>query len=384
MKVIHTFIDKHNVLWKELAYSQLYSAILAKKHYGNISMYTTPELANLMDQMGFEYDEVNTDVVSIKDFDTWSLPKLKVFKEQTQPFLHIDYDTYIFNKIDFDKYKSPFLFSHIDMQTKDSKIDLGTSISSFINTILDVEDKKKSYYGDINNTYLRLLFKLFQRQPEGVLSNFDLGSIPNMNIVRINNPELFSKVCDISIEHYYSNKQVIDNEEFGPCYIEQLMLHQLLRYYDKEYKKLSNKYKHVIYSKLPYSNLKKKNNVPRIENTSFPYKAFVLRKHEEWGMEKDSKLTIKSIDDLKEYLNFDFGNTLHLSYMKWYDIYQVYIIDKLMKEIGEEKMLKLHSIFYDIYPRFDLPLKSGGEKLYEKLTNFSFKKVVSYKNNAYI
>lgn len=384
MKVIHTFVDKHNVLWKELAYSQLYSAILAKKHYGNISIYTTPQLADLLFQMGFEYDEINTKVVSLNDFDTWSLPKIKVFKEQTKPFLHIDNDTYIFNKVDFDKYKSPFLFSHIDMQTKDSKTDLGTSISSFINTILDVKDKKKSYYGDINNTYLRLLFKLFQRQPEGVLDSFDLGSIPNMNIVRINNPELFSKVCDIAIQHYNSNKKIIDSEEFGPCYIEQLMIHQLLRHYDNDYKKTSSKYKHVMYSKLPYANLKKKNNVPQIEHTSFPYKAFVLRKHEEWGIEKGLKFTIKSIDNLKEFFDFDFGNTLHLSYMKWYDMYQAYLIDKLMKEVGEEKVLQIHSVLFDVYKKYDLPLKSGGEKLYEKLTNFSFKKVVSYKNNAYI
>ena len=39
MKVIHTYIDKQNLIWKELLYTQYLSAILAKKHYGSISFY---------------------------------------------------------------------------------------------------------------------------------------------------------------------------------------------------------------------------------------------------------------------------------------------------------------------------------------------------------
>ena len=73
MKVLHTYIDSNNVLWKELAYSQLYSSFLAKKHYGNISFYSTPKLIKLVKELGFFYDEYIDDVVTEADFSTRSL-----------------------------------------------------------------------------------------------------------------------------------------------------------------------------------------------------------------------------------------------------------------------------------------------------------------------
>ena len=36
MKVVHSFANEHNVVWKELMYAQLLSSLLAKEHYGNI------------------------------------------------------------------------------------------------------------------------------------------------------------------------------------------------------------------------------------------------------------------------------------------------------------------------------------------------------------
>ena len=384
MKVLHTYIDSNNVLWKELAYSQLYSSFLAKKHYGNISFYSTPKLIKLVKELGFFYDEYIDDVVTEADFSTWSIPKLKVFREQTSSFLHIDYDTFIFNKIDFSSYNSPILFSHLDMQTKNPKLDIGTGISNFINTLYQVEDKKKSFFGDINHTYLRLFFKLFEVLPSGVLENFDLGSIPNMNIVYVEDPELFNSAVNDSLTHFYEYKDIIDDEEFGPCYIEQLMIHQLLRTKSKDYKKLSNKTKHVMFSKLPFYIKDTCNNVPVVDNVTFPYKAKLIKKCKCCKGESKFNLTLDSIDSVKDILNYDFGDFLHLSYMKWYDIYQAFIIHQLRKELGDESVVRIHQVLKQPYKDFNLPAKSPGEILYEKLTNFSFDKVGSYKNNSYI
>ena len=58
-----------------------------------------------------------------------------------------------------------------------------------------------------------------------------------MNIVYVKNHKLFSKVCRDSIDHYIKYGSNIDKEEYGSCYIEQLMLHLNLRIIDKNYKK---------------------------------------------------------------------------------------------------------------------------------------------------
>ena len=51
---------------------------------------------------------------------------------------------------------------------------------------------------------------------------------------------------------------------------------------------------------------------------------------------------------------------------------QAIILDNIRVRVGDQTLLAIHSYFRDVYPSYDLPVKSGGEKLYEKLTKFSF------------
>ena len=215
MKVVHSHVDRLNVLWKELTYSQFLSAILAKRHYGNISFYSTPELVNQVKELGMPYDEFNSELLSLEDSDTWSIPKLKVYKDQQQPFLHIDNDTFIFNKIDFNSYNRPYLFSHPDLGITGIKGNLPTLFNSVVNSLNGKHKGTPSFYKDLNNTYVRLFLKLIEENSEDIISNFDLGTIPNMNIVYVENNDKFSKATDMALAHYYNNKEVIDKEEYG-------------------------------------------------------------------------------------------------------------------------------------------------------------------------
>ena len=79
------------------------------------------------------------------------------------------------------------------------------------------------------------------------------------------------------------------------------------------------------------------------------------------------------MDDVKNYFDEDFNGFLHTSYLKWYDIIQAIIIDKLRKEIGDEGIRNIHKYYESKYSDLDLPLISGGEKLYSELTGFDFK-----------
>lgn len=372
MKVVHSYVGEYDIIWKELLYSQYLSAVLANKHYGNISFAGTKGVIDQVEQIGIPYNSLIPDVVKQEDFSTWSIPKLKVFSFLKEPFLHIDNDTFIFDKIDFQKYQRPFIFSHPDMNLKHFGSGYSDNLTFLIRSFFSETNKESDFYFDINNTYLRLFFKLIDKLDESVLKNFDLRSIPNMNLVYVEDYITFNKVSDLTLKHYYQNKAAIDKELFGPCYVEQLMLHQMLRVESKQYRKYSKKLKHVVFKKLPLSQKDQHNNTVSIDNITFPLRYDIYHKCKCCNTKTMKLVEVHEYKDLLNFLEYDFEGFLHSTYHKWYDVMQAYTIHQLKKEIGDDQIRIIHKYFKEKYPNFNLPVKSGGEKLYEKLTGFSF------------
>ena len=424
MKVVHTYIDKHDLIWKELLYVQYLSLILAKKHYGNISFYGDENACEQMREMGLPYDTLNDDITKKSDMDTWSIPKLKVYESISEPFLHIDTDTLIFDKIDFGTYQQDFLFSHIDMalpngykkdeimeelykyyfcripkgQDRDDNYPFKTMVSETVNqlpesTLTDIDTKEDFVYMD--KTYSKLFFDLMEKIDKKVFDSTHFPSIPNMNIVYIKDTKTFKKVCQETLKHYEENKSRIDKEEYGPCYIEQLMLHVHLRMLNSQYKKSNKKDDHVIFEHNPMMQIDPENNNADYTKISYPFRLSILNqkhfkcdccdkstitklsKFKDFKKESDSdkfkKIIIKDADDVKNYFDENFNGFLHTSYTKWYDIIQAIIIDKLRNEIGDDGIRNIHRYYESKYSDLDLPLVSGGEKLYTELTGFDFK-----------
>lgn len=424
MKVVHTYIDKHDLIWKELLYVQYLSLILAKKHYGNISFYGDENACKQMREMGLPYDTLNDDITKKSDMDTWSIPKLKVYESISEPFLHIDTDTLIFDKIDFGTYQQDFLFSHIDMalpngykkdeimeelykyyfcripkgQDRDDNYPFKTMVSETVNqlpesTLTDIDTKEDFVYMD--KTYSKLFFDLMEKIDKKVFDSTHFPSIPNMNIVYIKDTKTFKKVCQETLKHYEENKSRIDKEEYGPCYIEQLMLHVHLRMLNSQYKKSNKNDDHVIFEHNPMMQIDPENNNADYTKISYPFRLSILNqkhfkcdccdkstitklsKFKDFKKESDSdkfkKIIIKDADDVKNYFDENFNGFLHTSYTKWYDIIQAIIIDKLRNEIGDDGIRNIHRYYESKYSDLDLPLVSGGEKLYTELTGFDFK-----------
>ena len=383
MKVVHSFANEHNVIWKELLYSQLLSALLAKEHYGNIDFHTTNEIAKVIDKLAFPYNNIITKNVTSKD-STWSMPKLRAYQNLKESFLHIDNDTFIFNKINFDKYQSSILFSHPDTSIKKHnktrvRNDISEGISQLIQTTNVDVMSRNTYFSRLNETYLRLYFKIYNSglPDDRITKHFDVASIPNMNITYVNDVDLFTKATTIAVEHYTKNKKFIDKEKYGPCYIEQLVIHQLLRTLDKDYRKASFKHKHLIFKDVPTLLIGEQNYTPNIDNVEWPL-IFKTRNviNDCCGLSPykniKQKIKINSLDEFKHYLEKDFGGFMHATYMKWYDWMQAYIIHNIRTRVGDQPLLDIHKYFKKIYPGYGLDQKSGGEKLYEKLTKFSF------------
>lgn len=452
MKVAHTYVDKHSMIWKENLYVQYLSLVLAKKHYGNITFYGDETACEQIRELELPYDEINDSVVKKDDADTWSVPKIKVYESMKEPFLHIDTDTLLFSKIELDTYQQDFLFSHIDMFTPEGnkkdelmkelyqyyfcnipKVNEEKNKKTTFMITMDADENVKdvvkrehydvnypfrSFVGEqhsqipsivlqglsnldeffyMNKTYSKLFFDLMENINKTIFDNTHFQSIPNMNIVYVKNPEVFSKVCEETLKHYDKNKEKIDKEEFGSCYIEQLMLHAHLRMLDKTYKKSNNKNNHVIFDDNPSIQIDPHNNIAEVDKVQFPFRLRILNQthlscsccdekmitklskfNNFYNVPMDQKfkeISIESVEDISNFFEEDFNGFLHVSYLKWYDIIQAIVIDKLRKLVGDDEIRKINSYYAKRYKKMNLPAISGGEKLYTKLTGFKFNEV---------
>jgi hypothetical protein len=368
MKVVHSFSSKE-LIWKELMYTQALSALLAKKHYGNIHFYGTEKLAKQVVDAGLEYDSIDDKVINEDDSTTFSIPKIKVFQSINEEFLHIDTDTLIFDKLDFTKHQSPFVFSHPDILIDHFKDGLRGSLNSLFTHLRTFERPEKRFFYDFNNTYLGLFIRLQHKLSDSVIKAFDAGSIPNMNIVYVKDPTAFKYACEKTLEHYKEVKYDVDAEQFGPCYIEQLILHLNLRAIDKKYKYFSDENKHVMFPEMPFLPGEEHNLIANVDEIKYPLKFTVPNiKCKCCDSVSDRKHSIESREEFKDYLDFNFHGFYHATFMKWYEHFQAIIINKIVTEFGEEPVLKIHNYFKKVYPSHNLPLISGGEKFYEELT----------------
>ncbi|MEM9546155.1 MAG: DUF6734 family protein [Bacteroidota bacterium] len=118
MKIIHSFWtypirskkdDQRNRTsggWLDTKYhymSWMLSNLLAKENYGSIDLYTDnfgKEL--LVDEIGLEYTNV---YLALNDLENkyspnlWAIGKMETYRLQEEPFLHIDGDVYLFERL---------------------------------------------------------------------------------------------------------------------------------------------------------------------------------------------------------------------------------------------------------------------------------------------
>lgn len=394
MKVIHTYAS-YNIIWKQRLYVQMLSALSAKKYFGNIHLYTTPEESKQISEVGIPYDSIDTSLFTKSDQDCYSIPKLKTYAAQTEPFFHVDCDSVFYDKFDLDLYskiKSPVIFSHADMKSHAAlKGKLGDHIPHLLNNkIKPVSNSIRSGdYWWVNNVYLKLYQDLFDVQDSSVKKYFDFNSIPNMSLVLVKDPKLFADAVNKSLSHYHKNKKIIDENDYGPCYIEQLMIHQYMLTISEDYRKRVKKKDIFFFKEVPLSitlKVQAKTN-PNISETGFPFKFRVNK----WckccnhgkGLKKHK---IESVENISDYFGFKFNGYTHFSFQQWYQIWQTLIIYEIVSEYGEQFAINIHKYFYDLYPKLDLPVYSEGELMYEKLTGNKIftEKVVSNKNSSYI
>ena len=90
------FSEKHHLLAWILSFE------LARQYYPETVLVTDDQGARLLvDRLGLEFGEVSTDLnrLQTEDPDWWVLGKLWAYRQQTQPFVHIDADVFLWQPL---------------------------------------------------------------------------------------------------------------------------------------------------------------------------------------------------------------------------------------------------------------------------------------------
>ena len=365
MKVIHTSYYGRDFLWKEQFYIQLLSALYAKKHYGNIHLYTSKAIQKQFEKVGSPYTSINTELFKIGDNKTYSIPKLKVYKEQTEPFLHLDGDSILFRKFNFEETTSPVTFSHPDMEGfRDLR---GSTVSEFLPKFISnlKENINNKDYNFISEVYIDLFLKLHSQQDKKVLEFFNFSFIPNMAVVKVDEVKPFKNAVNYALEHYKGNKQEIDSSKFGAHYIEQLLVHQHLTAYSEKYRIACLDEKQFMVKTAPLT--LEGSQSSSIEEIKWPFIFNTNYKCKCCDNQSTTKHSLNYMQSLTNYLSYDFGGYTHFSYLQWNQFFQTMIIAHIVDNFGEEVMLKAHKFFREEYKQRGLPAFSEGELHYELL-----------------
>jgi len=398
MKLIHTFVPnkfdlgkpKHeNVIWKSLMYVQMLSVLLAKREYGKISLYTNNTIKKQILDIGVPYSEIDTDILQDTTSDLFCIPKLRIYREIKEPFVHIDTDTLIYNKIDFSKYNSSVLYSHPDIKPPLYKS--GDDKLEEIFNDYPALTKTDYFFNASEVTYLGLFNRLINDHSDFKIGSIKISQVPNMNIVAVNDYSNFNDASQMSLEHYIRNKGIIDSTKNGECYIEQLMIHMNMLEISEKYRKdveskntfiLKNSplmidggiKSHADQLKFPFTMIHNSHLDSEIDETIRVNGVLYTRAkeyHEHYG--RTSK--INSIDEIKELFDFNFYGLSHLTFYKWSEIFQAIVIGYIVKNFGDEYVRSIYEYYKKIYPEgYNMNQLSKGEKLYQDLTGFRFEK----------
>lgn len=376
LKVLHSFIpptakdgELENIIWKEQMYPQLLSVLMAKKLYGNISIYTNETVKNQIKDIGIPYDYIDTNLFRNENSKTFSYYKLLVFENVKEEFLHIDADTILFKHFDFENISGDFLFAHPDQPST---------------KVINEEHLKL-----LTKSYSGLFFILEKQHSKFKIDNFKICEIPNMSIVYVKDYETFNDATKLSLEHYQNNRELIDSMGYGACYIEQLMIHLNLMEISKQYRD-SIKYGGNVLSNNEFMFIMQDRNGEPFDMNEykFPIKLKLsLPKNNpyndyKFGENIDSKIithetrefSIPNKEFIKEMFDFDFYGVQHLTYNKWSKLFQCICIGYIHKHFGEEWLFKVYNHYKKMYPKYSLKTLSDGEKLYEEITGFKFEK----------
>lgn len=244
MKIIHTFkpLEKGKTLEDNAILSYMaISAICAKKHWGNIHLYCDEESKKIVEEVGIPYTSINTELFEKYDFGSvFSIPKIKVFEAQTEPFLHIDYDTFFFERRPLeDHYR--VIYSHPDFnfisyfdEIRSDVVELVQRDRPQLNDLLKI--RWDSQILGWFHSYFDTLHRYPHLLPYELQEKVNIDYIPNFNIFGGYDYELISNTATAILKIYEENRETWElNFHYNSCILEQLITFPMMRLIDDKY-----------------------------------------------------------------------------------------------------------------------------------------------------
>lgn len=99
------FTNHYHALWTRPIhhlFSWVISLETARRHYPRTALFTDDDGARLLvDALGLQFDEVSTDLnaLSRHDPEWWALGKVWTYRAQTEPFIHLDSDVFLWDSL---------------------------------------------------------------------------------------------------------------------------------------------------------------------------------------------------------------------------------------------------------------------------------------------
>ena len=243
MKIIHSFLPTNyqQDIENYLNVSEM-SVNSIRNHYDEITLYTTPSIAEEVRRRGIRYTEISTEIYtnfSHESYNNYAIPKILCYLHQTKPFIHIDYDVVIFSKINTQK---DFTIGYYDFNFKEQEV-----------KHTDITRLDEYYINDLKNIHPTL--------PENIQKLIDLRLLPNFCIFGTTNINLCKTVFNSILSFYDTQKDLFSKLEHSPSMLEQFLFMPYLRYH--------------LYNQEPIENI-----LGTVENRHINPREFVENQHQ--------------------------------------------------------------------------------------------------------
>lgn len=317
MKIIHTYIPTDTtVITKDLIYCMALSALLAKRNYSNITLYTNKEIGALVKKIGIPYSEVNTTLLQDVKAKVFSIPKIIVYSVQEEPFIHIDLDTFIYKNIDFG---SIFKIYSTYKEGTDSMIGFNKGDLIFY------------------DTYIKNAFAMQPDLPDEFLPHVKFSEIPNMSIFGGHNFQLIADASKYCLEIYKKEQYFLEHAYYNACIIEQLFISSAIRMLIGNQDAVHDNHKigfNFVFPKNPTI-------IKFTHDHSWDYPFEIETNTETKKMRNDNDLFTNAV--------YEFGGFLHLNGYKNFSKLMFFIKSKILFDFIEGRYIiqKINDVFPD-------------------------------------
>lgn len=352
MKIIHTYlplvgktIDKRNL------YQLVLSLLSAKKFYDDVVLYTNKETAEIIRTIGLPYTYIDDTLLNDVHTGTFSVPKMLVYSVQKEPFIHIDLDTFIFEKIPFNKINGIY-----------------SAFNEGHNLMLSMDHNGFGFF----DSYIENTFKLRDKLPKEFMKHIKFHEIPNMCIFGGFNYQIIAEATKYCLDIYENNREFFDSYYYNACIIEQLFIPAAIRMI-AEKNQINFDYDIDSYFIRKNNENEKKINFVflfDIVPTTLTILNFTPGKEWEYPFEINSRnesVLVENELDLYDKITYEFNGFMHLCGYKKSDSLMYLVRSKIIFKYGGSNYLKKMDEIYE--QTFEFEKNVEHYELMKKLLN---------------